>query len=576
MDDYTGKWWERSYPEAAWPLFTDFKVFLRLAWTQLNLPAPTPVQLEIADYLQHGPRRKIIMAFRGVGKSWITSAFVCWLLLVDPQENILVVSASKERADQFTTFTMRLIAEMEELQHLYPRPEQRNSKIAFDVAPAEPDHAPSVKSVGVLGQMAGSRASRIVADDVEVPNNAETAVMRIKLSERVKEFDAILKPGGTIDYLGTPQTEESLYNKLPERGYEARIWPARYPTVEQGYAYGDRLAHSLRSGQPGSPTDPLRFDEIDLMEREASYGRSGFALQFQLDTRLSDALRYPLKLSDLIVMDLDPDLAPEKIIYGKDDALDDIPNVGFDGDRYYGPMDFARDAHGNVRRAPYNGSVLIIDPSGRGKDETAVIALKMLNSQIFLMEVKAFSDGYGDATLEAIAHMAARNKANFIQIEDNFGDGMFEALLKPALKRIYPCTTEGVKHHIQKEKRIIDTLEPVLNQHRLVVDRKLVQWDYDSTSDRIPEEANRYRLFYQLSRITKEKGSLVQDDRVDCLAIGVAYWIEHMSSNADDQMEEHSQALQDAELQRFMEHAQDPLGLREKAGFQRGNWIGKL
>ena len=47
----------------------------------------------------------------------------------------------------------------------------------------------------------------------------------------------------------------------------------------------------------GEPTDPNRFSEFDLLEREANYGRSGFALQFMLDTRLSDAKRYPLKVS---------------------------------------------------------------------------------------------------------------------------------------------------------------------------------------------------------------------------------------------------------------------------------------
>ena len=235
-------WWRAEAPESVWPAFEDFRVFLRLTWKHLNLPQPTPVQLDIAQYLQHGPRRAIVEAFRGVGKSWITSTFVVWCLLRDPQLNILVVSASKDRADQFTTFTMRLISEMDSLQHLYPEPDQRNSKIAFDVAPAEADHAPSVKSVGVLGQMAGSRADIIIADDVEVPGNSDTQGMREKLAERVKEFDAILKPGGRVLYLGTPQTEESLYNRLPERGYEVRIWPSQVPSPASRPNYEDRLS----------------------------------------------------------------------------------------------------------------------------------------------------------------------------------------------------------------------------------------------------------------------------------------------------------------------------------------------
>ena len=143
----------------------DFKNFLYLIWKHLNLPDPTPVQYEIADYLQHGGQRLIVQAFRGCGKSWITSAYVLWCLYHNPQEKILVVSASKTRSDDFSTFTQRLIKEVPILQHLAPTPDQRNSKIAFDVGPAEASHAPSVKSAGIFGQLAGSRATRIVADD---------------------------------------------------------------------------------------------------------------------------------------------------------------------------------------------------------------------------------------------------------------------------------------------------------------------------------------------------------------------------------------------------------------------------
>ena len=86
----------------------DFRNFLYLAWDHLRLPSPTPIQYDIAEYLQNGPRRVAIQAFRGVGKSWITSAFVCHQLLLDPSKNILVVSASKQRADDFSTFTATL------------------------------------------------------------------------------------------------------------------------------------------------------------------------------------------------------------------------------------------------------------------------------------------------------------------------------------------------------------------------------------------------------------------------------------------------------------------------------------
>src|SRR5690606_37752767 len=176
-----------SIPESH-PL-SDFRNFLFLVWEYLwkagaitaPKPDPTPIQYDIAHYLQHGPRRKIIQAFRGIGKSWITSAYVCWQLLRDPDYKFLVVSASKTRSDDFTTFTKRLIRDHPLLQHLQAREGQRDSMVAFDVGPASPAHAPSVKSVGIFGQLTGSRATEIIADDVEVPNNSLTQDMREKL-----------------------------------------------------------------------------------------------------------------------------------------------------------------------------------------------------------------------------------------------------------------------------------------------------------------------------------------------------------------------------------------------------------
>lgn len=545
-----------------------FAYFLHTVWEHLGLPVPTPIQIDIADNLQYGTKRLVIEAFRGIGKSWVTSAFVVWNLLRDPDIKILVASASKIRADDFTTFCMRLILEMPLLQHLAPRDDQRNSKISFDVGPAKAAHAPSVKSVGITGQLAGSRANLIIPDDVEVPNNSATQMMRDKLSESVKEFDAVLSPGGRIVYLGTPQCEESLYNKLPERGYTVRIWPARYPKSLD--KYGNKIAPYIvdrwNDGVVGRPTDPLRFSDEDLIEREMSYGRSGFALQFMLDTSLSDAERYPLKLRDLVVMALDGKVAPVQIAWGAgpDQVINDLPNVGFSGDRYHRPAWVSKDDF-----SKFTGAVMVIDPSGRGKDECAYSVVKCLHGTLYLMASGGFLQGYSPETLQSLALIAKEHEVNRILIEANFGDGMFTALLQPVMTETYrndqgkevprpwyyPVTLEEVKHSVQKEKRIIDTLEPVINQHRLVVASDVIKRDFESTRHLPQEEALRYQLFYQLTRITKDKGSLVHDDRLDALAMAVSYWVQAMAQNTDRAVDAHRQEALDKELRKFLEHA---------------------
>lgn len=528
------------------PLKKDFRNFLYVVWQHLNLPPPTAAQYDIANYLQHGPKRSVIEAFRGVGKSYVTSAFAVWLLYCNPQINILVVSASKDRADQFSTFTKRLIAEMDILAFLRPRPGQRDSMISFDVGPAKNSHSPSVKSVGITSQIAGSRADVIIADDIEVPNNSMTQLQRDQLSERVKEFDAVLKPLPTsrILYLGTPQTEMSLYNRLPERGYEIRIWPARVPADVDRYK--GRLAPFVlrmieQGAKPRDPVDPARFAEQDLIEREASYARSGFALQFMLDTSLSDQDKYPLKLADLIVTSLDPRMAPSRMVWGNDPdkVINDIPAVGLQGDRLYRPVWQAPEM------ADYTGSVMAIDPAGRGGDETSYAVVKILHGTLFLAASGGFKEGYSENTLKSLAMIAATHKVNYVIVEANFGDGMFTQLLKPVMTRVHPVTIEEVKHSTQKERRICDTLEPILNQHRLVVDTLVLKKDYEA-------EPNR-QLFYQLTRITRDKGALVHDDRLDALSIAVSYWVQHMARDQEKAADEHKEALLEQELRSFMD-----------------------
>lgn len=538
----------------------DFRNSLFLLWAHLGLPSPTKRQYEIAHWLQHGPDRLIVEGFRGVGKSWITSALADWFLLNHPDWNILVVSASKVRADEFSIFSKRLIQEVPWLSHLRPTEDQRDSNIAWDVGPAPASHAPSVKSIGITGQITGSRADVIIADDIETSQNSLTLGMREKILKATEEFESVLKPGGRIIYLGTPHTEDSLYTHLERRGYTTRIWPARYPGAKLVEFYGDRLSPAIAEELSvdgdliGQPTDPDRFGEFDLQDREAAVGRSTFALQFMLDTSLADSNRYPLKLSDMILMDLDREVGPQKVVYasGPQQEVKDVPNVGLTGDRYYAPLQIIGDL------VPWQGSLLAIDPSGRGQDECAWTITKMLNGQIALMAWGGFLHGYSEATLQELALIAKRYKVNHCVYEANFGDGMFGQLFQPVLGKIHPCTVEEVKHSTQKEKRIIDTLEPVLCQHKLLVDKQAVRDDEKVDDGVLPEQRGFYRLMYQLTRCTREKGCLVHDDRLDCLAIAVAYWLEQLGADADDALRTKAKEDWDRELDEMLDRQNYP------------------
>ena len=516
----------------------DFVFFLFVLWKALSLPVPTRCQIDMAKKLSSGDNRRFILqAFRGIGKSFITCAFVVWKLWNNPDLKFMIVSASKERADANSIFIKRIIDLMPQLQELKPKQGQRDAVISFDVGPAKPDHSPSVKSVGITGQLTGSRADILIADDVEVPNNSATQAARDRLSELVKEFDAILKPGGTIIYLGTPQNEMTLYRGLEGRGYTTTIWPARYPRDKKDWqSYGDRLAPMLQAEleeDPESfywrPTDEVRFDDTDLKERELSYGKAGFALQFMLNPNLSDAEKYPLKLRDLIVADLDPASSP--MVYqwlpNPQNKREDVPNVGLMGDSYHTYQTVGSSF------SSYTQKILVIDPSGRGKDETGYAVLYQLNGYIFAMEVGGMRGGYEDSTLEALAKIGRKWKVNEYVIEGNFGDGMYLELFKPVAARVHPAAVTEVKSKGQKELRICDVLEPIMGSHRLIVNAAAIVQDYQTASDKDGVRNPIYSLFYQMTRIYRERGALAHDDRLDALAIGVQFFVESMAKDAN-------------------------------------------
>lgn len=531
----------------------DFRVFLCHLWLYLGLPEPTPVQLDIAYNLQHGPKRMIVEAFRGVGKSWITAGFVVWILLLNPEAKIMVVSANQQLADTFSTFVKQIINGMPLCEHLIAGHGQRDSNILFDVGPARPSRDPSVKSVGITGQLTGSRADIIIADDIEVPKNSYTFLLRERLSELVKEFDAVLKPDGRVIYLGTPQIEASLYNRLVTRGYQLMVWTAEIPSRVE--VYMGRLSKYVmkliaKGAKPGDIVDPVRFSREDLEGRKLSYGQAGYALQFMLDTNPSDVDRHPLKLSDLLVMSVDTDVTPVKLVWSKDRdvVIQDLPAGGFDGDMYHRP------AWKSDEMTKYGGTVMAVDPSGQGKDETAYAIVKFAHGQLFLVDSGGFTDGFGEATLAALGAAAARHKVTHYIDETNYGGGMFTSLITPYLKKsgvahINPEEWNGWSRG-QKEFRILDILEPIFKSHRLTVDRAVIEKD-----SLIQQETPQYSLVHQMTRMTRLKGALPNEDRLEAVAMACGYWTEKMNRDADRSLQKVREEAKDAALRQFMKAA---------------------
>lgn len=565
-------WEDKVINEEMYYILTDFRNYLHTSFvedTNIGVP-PTKLQYDVGEFLQYGPNKMCILGYRSIGKSKITNDYARWLLIRDPNERIMIISANKDEAIKNATYIKNTLATDPYCTHVIPGMspiDERNSVQSFVVGAAQLDIAPSVKSIGIFGTITGNRATTVIFDDVEVPKNIETPQGRVKLGIAVTEGADIIKANkdemfGKIIYLGTPHSLDSLYNKLTERGYEVRIWPAYYPT-EETMKYYDYLAPGLKKEIENDPTlilpqcgldknygavtDPDRHSDRSLCAKIQEKGKTGFELQYMLNTSLSDKMKFPLKFSDLIVEQLDPTKAFGEYMWSKDDRyiIDDIPTLGISNDYYYRSGWKASEAFS------YEGSLMTIDNSGFGNDEIAYTITKMLNGYVFLFKVGGVSTPT-EENMKTLANLCKDYKVNHVRIERNHGGGTFTELFKTHCKSIHKCSIDDVHVTGGKEKRIINLLEPLMNQHRLIVDQQCIVDDHDNLPTNLGNERLVYSCFHQMSRITAERGCLTHDDRLDALSLAAEYWEEYIGRDAKEASKHKRSEELDAELEEFM------------------------
>jgi hypothetical protein len=259
-------------------------------------------------------------------------------------------------------------------------------------------------------------------------------------------------------------------------------------------------------------------------------------------------------MADLVVTSVNPDTAPESVIWCSDpsNVIRELPTVGLPGDYFYSPMRLVGEWDS------YSERICSVDPSGRGADETAAAYLSQRNGFIYLHEMRSYRDGYSDGTLLDIIRGCRKYGVTKLLIESNFGDGIVAELFKKHLINTQQhIDIEETRANVRKEDRIIDSLEPVLNQHRLIVDKSVIEWDYSSNKDAAPEQRLLYMLFYQMSRMCREKGAVRHDDRLDCLSQGVQYYTDALSISAHEAMKTRKREDWNSLLEDFLENPQN-------------------
>lgn len=494
----------------------DYRNHLFYTFKALGLGEPTPLQYIMAYRLQHGEEMFQLMAGRGAGKSVLTACFASWLLLRNPDTTIMVLSATAIKATEFVSMTRKILSLVPYMKHLEPGDQTRDSAFGFNVESRKIiGQDLSCFARGISSQLTGSHADWCICDDVEIGKNSESAAARDRLLLKVGEVQQILNPNkGGVRILGTPQSMDSVYLKL-EDAYPVHAFPAIMPDPDDEAKCKnlDELMYDLEV-EVGESTQPERFSMDLLMQRKARIGPRQFSLHYELDTKGADEDKYPLRLSDLIVMEVDPNAFPTKVVWGNLLDRKDIGCYGIHGDLIYQPVSVSQDF------SEYAQTCAFLDPSGRGADETTLCIASFVNGYIVIHELIGFSGGYDPETLENVCKIVQQYDIKQVRFEANYGDAMFGSLLAPVLERICGRNVGLEEYKVvgAKEKRMMDVLEPAMSQHRIVFNTKAIR---------------ERETQIQITRLTVKRGCLKHDDRVDVLHAAVAYWSDSLALTVD-------------------------------------------
>lgn len=571
-DQAVARWETLKQVQLAYPTFTPF---LEDCMEYLGFECSW-VQKDIGHYLEHGPLYRMIQAQRGQAKTTITAIYAVWRLIHDPTTRIVILSAGENMASQISTLIIQLIAGMDFLEVLRPdrAAGDRASRENYDVhySLKGPDKSPSIACFGATSTVQGSRADLLIADDIESYKNSRTPVQREVLTDITRDFTSICSQGDII-YLGTPQSVDSIYNALPSRGYDIRIWTGRFPTNDEIPNYHGFLAPRILQivkarpelqtgggpmGDRGQAIDSVIVPEDKMVAKEVDQGPAFFQLQHMLDTALMDAGRYPLNPAKIFFADLrDSTKAPLNMqLYRDRNCQIAVPA------QYPLQLEYHLVPNMGNEFGKYSQTYMYIDPAGGGQngDETGYAITREAAGKIFVARVGAVPGGLGNAPLEKLVQIAMQHGVDNIGIEKNFGNGALSSVITPMLNKATtdagrsPIGIEDIWESGQKELRIIDILEPVIENGRLIMDEQVIEDDWDQCQQYAVQDRPVFSLFYQMARITRDRNCLIHDDRLDALAAAVRYFVLALQKDED-------KALAAAKQDAYNKMVRNPLGM---------------
>jgi hypothetical protein len=355
----------------------------------------------------------------------------------------------------------------------------------------------SLLSVGLGGQITGTRAHLVVLDDVEVANTHGTVEAVERLEETFKEAAHLLQPGGEMITLGTPQTPFSVYGRLERTG----VWE-----VTKARVFGLTATGTLTSRWVD------RWSEDELERRRREVGPIQWSLHYDLSTDEDLSKAFPLKLRDLTVVDTDPlaTKVPVDVLTGPEgQRLEFSTAPAPAGDWWRGPVSMSSD------KAAFNQTVCAIDPAlGKaGRDAVGLSVVSITSAgQAYIRCSEAIRGSDTSECLHRAAELVERFGVDTLVVETVGMQALWGQQLQAILaRRNYPLRVKDFNGGAQrKAARIIGILAPVFASGRILVCRGVL------------ESPSGSQLSKEITQVSAEKTHTRNDDLVDALSMAMS------------------------------------------------------
>lgn len=513
----------------------DFVFFVEFMFRRFGLPNPTPMQRLFADILQKAPSRRLIMlAYRGFAKTTIINLFLVWDLWLDPTRQHAVWGQNRNFAADSVGQMLGWVETVPVLHPLKPGSKQKQSTFGFDT-PAKPLHVKgaSVNALSIGGAITGSRADILVIDDPETTQNGYTQQRRENLDRQMTEATMVIKETtGRIIIPGTPHFDRSLYTRLKAKGYMIFIFPMTVPPKEVADAcwehYPKQVRDMIMSLPVGTPLD--RFSEEEVAMRMAE-GKVTYERQCLLNLYRSSGTDRPLDITRIILYDANTRGLPQALEHAREpqyiaDDMSDYSCADI-GEKFYRPFKVAETVK------TYDDRIVYVDPAGSGKDELVYCGAGAAAGYFVLWKIEGLKGGVTKENLEKIIDYAISIKATAIYWESNLNTGaewcraVMDEKYAPRFGRAALPPVIPVHNQMNKEQRILQTLDPIINSGRMVITPEAVIGDYLSAQDKGIDTFQDYTLTAQISNFNP-RDKLPFDDRIDCLTGAAAKLASHL------------------------------------------------